>query len=285
MPPPPLLPAFRVQEAPPFTNTGVDFAGPLYIRNLGKVQSKAWIVLYTCCVTRAIHLELVSDMSVHTFILSFKRFSSRRSLPALMILDNGKTFIAAARIIKRVLSNPQVHKFFHGIGIEWRFNVPRAPWWGGLFERLMRSTKRCLRKVLGWSKFSYEELLTILAEIEMVLNSRPLTYVTTDDSDEPFTPSHLLVGQRLMNFPDHLVVNHEVDSEGADSQLSARLKHLNHSLDAFWRRWRREYLLELCKHTTIIVAVVNCRSLKAMSLLSTLRTSLVAVGALGRLSD
>ena len=245
MPPPPLLPAFRVQEAPPFTNTGVDFAGLLYITNLGKVQSKAWIVLYTCCVTRAIHLELVSDMSAHTFIRSFKRFSSRRGLPALMISDNGKTFKAAARIIKRVLSNPQVQKFFHGIGIEWRFNVPRAPWWGGLFERLVRSTKRCLRKVLGRSKFSYEELLTILAEIEMVLNSRPLTYVTTDDSDEPLTPSHLLVGRRQMNFPDHLVVNHKVDSEGEDSQLSARLKHLNRSLDAFWRRWRREYLLEL----------------------------------------
>ena len=159
VPPPPPLPTFRVQEAPPFTNTGVDFACPLYIKNLGKVQSKAWIVLYTCCVTRAIHLELMSDMSAHTFIRSFKRFSSRRGLPALMISDNGKTFKAAVRIIKRVLSNPQVQKFFHGIGIEWRFNVPRAPWWGGLFERLVRSTKRCLRKVLGRSKFSNEELL------------------------------------------------------------------------------------------------------------------------------
>ena len=184
-------------------------------------------------------------MSAHTFIHSFKRFSSRRGLPALMISDNRKTFEAAARIIKRVLSNPRVQKFFHGIGIEWRFNVPRAPWWGGLFERLVRSTKQCLRKVLGRSKFSYEEVLTILAEIEMVLNFRPLTYVTTDDSDEPLTPSHLLVGWRLMNFPDHLVVNHEVDSEGEDSQLSAQLKPLNRSLDAFWRRWRREYLLEL----------------------------------------
>ena len=142
VPPPPPLPDFRVQEAPPFTNTGVYFAGPLYVGNLGKVQSKVWIVLYTCCVTRAIHLELVSDMSAHTFIHSFKQFSSRSGLPALMILDNGKTFEAAVRIIKRMLSNRRVQKFFHGIGIEWRFNVPRAPWWGGLFERLVRSTNR-----------------------------------------------------------------------------------------------------------------------------------------------
>ena len=107
VPPPPPLPAFRVREAPPFTSTGVDFAGPLYVKNPGGIQSKVWIVLYTCCVTRAIHLDLVPDMSASTFIRSFKRFSSRRGLPALMISDNGKAFEAAAKVIKDVVHSPQ----------------------------------------------------------------------------------------------------------------------------------------------------------------------------------
>lgn len=153
-------------------------------------------------------------------------------------------------MIKSVLSSPEVQKYFDGVGIDWRFNVPRAPWWGGIFERLVRSTKRCLRKVLGQAKFSHDELLTALIEIEMVLNSRPLTYISADDLDEPITPSHLLVGRRLMSYPDHLLTTkYGLDSDNEDNEdghkLNARLKHLNHSLDSFWRRWRREYLLEL----------------------------------------
>lgn len=83
----------------------------------------------------------------------------------MMISDNGKTFVAAAKTIKRVVSSPEVQNYLEGTGCEWRFNVPRAPWWGGLFERLVRSTKRCLRKALGQAKFSYDELLTALVRL------------------------------------------------------------------------------------------------------------------------
>ena len=133
VPPPPPLPTFRVQESPPFTSTGVDFAGPLYVKSPGGSQYKVWIVLYTCCVTRAVHLDLVSDMSTPTFIRSFKRFSSRRGLPSLMLSDNGKTFVAAAKVVTKVVTSPKVQEYFEGIGIQWKFNVPRAPWWGGFF--------------------------------------------------------------------------------------------------------------------------------------------------------
>ena len=247
VPPPPPLPAFRVQEAPPFTNTGVDFAGPLYIKITGGTQSKVWIALFTCCVTRAVHLDLVPDMSGPTFIRSFKRFTARRGLPALVLSDNGKTFEAAAKVIESVVSSPEVQRYLDGVGVNWKFNVPRAPWWGGVFERLVRSTKRCLRKVLGQAKFSYDELLTALVEIESVLNSRPLTYISEDDLDEPLTPSHMLVGRRLMSYPDHLLTTTDEfeDDEVVGHKLNARFKHLNRSLNSFWKRWRREYLLEL----------------------------------------
>ena len=242
-PPPPPLPSFRVQEVPPFSHTGVEFAGPLHVKQPGTGQVKVWIALYTCCVTRALHLELVPDMTDTTFLRSFKRFSARRRLPVSMISDNGHTFEAAAKEVNSIFSSPEVERYFDQRGIKWRFNVPRAPWWGGLFERLVRSVKRCLRKNLSKARLSYEELLTALAEVEFVLNSRPLTYVTSSDLEEPLTPSHLMYGRRIMSLPDYLIDDEDKDVD--NESLNSRLKYLNHTINSFWKRWRKEYLLEL----------------------------------------
>lgn len=100
VPLPPPLPAFRVQEAPPFSYTGVDFAGPLYVKTASNEFSKVWIVLFTCCVTRAIHLDLVTDLSTPAFIRSLKRFAARRGLPVKIVSDNGKTCKAAAKVLQ-----------------------------------------------------------------------------------------------------------------------------------------------------------------------------------------
>ena len=135
-------------------------------------------------------------------------------------LDKGKVFKAAGKVIRNVLSSAEVQNYCAGIGIRWRFNVPKAPWWGGLFERLVRSTKQCLRKTLRQVKLSYDELLTALVEVEMVLNSRPLTYIFSDDLEETLSPSHLLVGRRLVTFPDHLAVNPDADGDD-DIQLNS----------------------------------------------------------------
>ena len=164
-PPLPPLPSFRVQEAPPLSHSGVDFDGPLYIKQPGTEQVMVWIALYTCCVTRAVHLELMPDLPVTTFLHNFNRFSARRGLPISMISDNGCTFEAAAREINVIFSSQEVDHYF---GQRRRFNIPRAPWWGGMFERLMRSTKRCLRKTLSKLKHSYDDLLTALVEVEAV---------------------------------------------------------------------------------------------------------------------
>lgn len=148
-PPPPPLPTYRVQEAPPFAVTGVDFAGPLYVRSPDGAQSKVWICLYTCCVVRAVHLDLVLDMSAQTFLRSFRRFAARWGLPSRVISDNGKTFKAAAKTIQAVLGHKDVKRYFSGLGVKWVFNIPKAPWWGGTSERMVRSTKRCLKKIVG----------------------------------------------------------------------------------------------------------------------------------------
>ena len=159
-----------------------------------------------------------------------------------MISDNGRTFEAAAKVNSIFLS-PEVERYFDQRGIKWRFNVPRAPWWGGLFERLVRSVKRCLRKNLSKARLSYEELLTALAEVEFVLNSRPLTYVTSSHLEELLTPSHLMYGRRIMSLPDCLIDDEDKDVD--NESLNGRLKYLNRTINSFWKRWRKEYLLEL----------------------------------------
>ena len=153
-----------------------------------------------------------------------------------MLSDYGKAFEVATKIIQDVVSSSEVQRYFEGVGIKWKFNIPKNPWWGGLFKRLVRLTKRCLRKALGQAKLSYDEVLTALIEIDMVLNSRRLTYISADDLDEPLTPSHLLVRRRLLSYPDHLTVHHGEDSGEDDNQLSTHFRHLNQLL---------QYLLEL----------------------------------------
>jgi hypothetical protein len=133
-PPAPPLPSFRVNEAPPFAYTAIDFAGPMYLKCRGESSSnKVWICLFTYCVTRAIHLELVPDMTTTTFVRCLKRFSARRGLPRKIISDNAKTFKAAAKLIKIILNHMEVMDYLSHVGVEW------APWWGRLFERRSRN--------------------------------------------------------------------------------------------------------------------------------------------------
>ena len=246
-PPPPSLPGLRVQEAQPFAYTGVDFAGPLYIVNGS--DTKVWICLYTCCVTRAVHLDIVPNLTTEAFLRSFRRFSARRGFPCRMISDNGKTFKSASKVISTMLKDPVLQNFFAEIHLKWVFNLERAPWWGGIFERMVRSMKRCLKRTIGRSKLSYDELLTVVTEVEITLNSRPNSYVSSDDLEEPLTPSHLLVGHWLLRLPDPLCAK-DLDPTYGEQQplsfsLTRRMKYLGATLSHFWRRWRREYLTEL----------------------------------------
>ena len=167
VPPPPPLPEFRVTEQPPFSSTGVDFAGPMYIRYPGnKETSKVWLCLFTCAVIRAVHLELVPDMSTSAFFRCLKRFVARRGIPSRFISDNAQTFKCAAKMLQAMLKQSEVQQYLTNNKILWTFNVDKAPWWGGIFERMVKSTKRCLRKVVGRAKLYYDELQTVLVEIE-----------------------------------------------------------------------------------------------------------------------
>ena len=246
-PPPPPLPEFSVTTAPAFTFTGLDYAGPLYVKGAKKkTEEKVWICLYTCCVTRAVHLDIVPDLTAEAFLRSFRRFTARRGLPLKIVSDNGSTFKSAFRQIADLMKSPVVRQYLAEKKVEWIFNLKRAPWWGGLFERMVRSVKRCIKKTIGGARLTYEELLTVIIETEMVLNARPLSYVTSADVEEPLTLSHLLHGRRLMSLPDTCTGDlMDPDFELSSTELSKRMNHLSNVMNHFWRRWRDEYLIEL----------------------------------------
>ena len=241
-PPPPPLPDFRVQTAPPFSFIGVDHAGPLYLKN----GSKVWICLFTCCLVRAVHLELVPDLTAESFIRCLRHFSARRGVPQKVVSDNSKTFRSANKVLKALMESPEVEHHLLDKRIQWTFILEKAPWWGGFYERLVQSTKRCLRKAIGKARMDYDELATVLVEVEATLNSRPISYLSSEDLEEPLTPSHLLMGRRLCSLPSPVNISDEDPEFGVTaSNLTRRMVYLNTVLQNFWKRWKTEYLIGL----------------------------------------
>ena len=183
----PKLPSFRVSCNHSFENVGVDYAGPLYHKELFNntvTMSKCYILLFTCAVTRAVHIELTPDMGAHSLILALRRFISRKGTVKLIISDNFKSFKSA--LLKSYLRNHN---------ISWKFILEKSPWWGGFYERLVGLVKNLLKKAMGRARFTYDELFTLLVEVENVLNSRPLTYVSESQDESFISPYHLLYGR------------------------------------------------------------------------------------------
>jgi hypothetical protein len=236
------LPATRVVESAPFTTVGVDFAGPLYVKE-GDKNKKAYICLFTCMTTRAVHLELTHDMSAVEFLQAFERMVNGRGKCAIMYSDNAKTFKKASSVLKDLYNNQRnkrlIQEQFRRDGIEWRFITERAPWHGGFYERLVKSVKIPLRKVLNKSRLTFSEMETVLTDIEAQLNSRPLTDVSADKEDPlPLTPGHLIIGRNLQLLPD-------VDPYTKSLDLGKRWLYRQRLAKMFWTRWTKEYLLEL----------------------------------------
>ena len=195
----PHLPEFRVEEGDAFSSVGTDLAGPLYVRNSLKDMNthKVWIVIFTCTLSRGVHLEIMDDMSVEQFILALRRFISRRGCPQCIVSNNAKTFKGANKLLQNLFKDEEVKKFLVMKRIKWINILSKAPWYGGVYERLIKSVKRCLKKTLRNAKVTSAELYTLVVEIEGTLNNRPLTYLSADEFDKALTPNHLICGRRL----------------------------------------------------------------------------------------
>ncbi|XP_020623051.1 uncharacterized protein LOC110060603 [Orbicella faveolata] len=160
------LPDFHLNTAPPSSKTGVDFAGLLFVKGKNDQMRKVQIALFPCCMTTAIHLVLVKNLSVETFQLCLRWFIARRAALTLIVLDNTKTFKGAEKELCALYSHPQDKEEMQNRRIQWYFTVERAPWWGRFFHRLIGSIKRCPQKVLGNAWLSFDELLTVLSDVE-----------------------------------------------------------------------------------------------------------------------
>lgn len=240
------LPAVRVTQAHPFEHTGVDYAGPLDIKlNRGRTAKtyKGYIALFVCMCTRAIHLEVVSELSTAGFLAAFRRFSARRGLCSAMYSDCGTNFVGAARVLKEDFERNKVDRelaeMLANDGTSWHFIPPGAPHFGGLWEAGVKATKHHLRRTLGNSVLTYEELITVVNQIEAVLNSRPLCPLTTDPNDlDVLTPGHFLVGRPLIAVPEQSLL--DINTNRLD-----RWKRGQQIVQLFWKRWHTEHLSRL----------------------------------------
>ncbi|BES91553.1 Pao retrotransposon peptidase [Nesidiocoris tenuis] len=234
---PPPLPENRVRQARTFEVTGVDLAGPLYLKVDGGPNKNFWVCLFTCGIYRAVHLELVSSQSTDSFLLALRRFINRRGRPRTIYSDQGTNFVGANNDMKtldwkKILEHTSVRK------IEWCFNPPGSPWWGGWWERLIGIMKNLLRRVLGRSAVNQEEMTTLLSDCEAVINSRPLTYISQDAEDlTPLTPNMFLIDIEEVGSPD-------LDRIEA-SDLKSRVRYRQRLKMNLQNRFRSEYLGQL----------------------------------------
>ena len=178
------LPKSYTEGSTPFDVIGVDFAGPIKYSGKCKTEKKAYIVLYSCCLTCGIFLEVLPSLETGEFIKSFKRLIANRGRPALVYSDNGSTFTAEAKWLTKVKEEEKSHSFLSDQSITRRFNVSRAPWWGRHFERLIGLFKSSFHKSVGQSLLSWDELCEVVLDIEVSLNRWPLSY-TKDDLQFP----------------------------------------------------------------------------------------------------
>ncbi|XP_011863339.1 PREDICTED: uncharacterized protein LOC105559543, partial [Vollenhovia emeryi] len=238
------LPASRVNPARPFLHSGLDYAGPITIKTWkGRAARtyKGYLSIFICLATSAVHIEVVTEYTTEAFIAAYKRFTGCRGICATLQSDCGTNFVGADKALRQRFSSTsnELHELAQIIandGTKWRFNPPSAPHFGGKWEAAVKSTKFHLLRTLGDSTLTYEELTTVIVQIEAILNSRPLCPLSEDVSDcSALTPGHFLIGEAPTTIPEPNL------SDISVSRLS-RWQLLGQKVDHFWRRWSTECL-------------------------------------------
>jgi len=243
------LPKCRVTPSRPFTQCGIDYAGPISIKfSKGRraKTTKGHISLFICLSTKAVHIEAVSDLTADAFIAALRRFCARRGTPTHIYSDNATNFHGAHRKIYelhqswiKLPKSAQVSHYLTQSSIEWHFIPPSSPHFGGLWEAGIRSVKYHLKRVLEEAVLTFEEFSTLPTQIEALLNSRPITYINPNDIDSinALTPTHFLTGDVSTSIPDDPKV-------GAQSWKD-KWEHIQHLRRGFWKRWSHEYVSSL----------------------------------------
>ena len=240
------LPKIRVNPVRPFLDVGLDYAGPVLLKSIygsAKKQFKGYIALFICFATKAVRLELVSDLTTAKCILAIKRFCSNHGKPRKIITDCGRNFTGARKELRHFLEsaehNEAITRSLVEDGIEWAQNPPYSPHFGGLWEAGIKSLKYHLHRVVGNAVLTYEEMGTFVSQVMAVLNSRPLTPMSSDPSDlSALTPAHFLTGDSILALP-------EPDYTEEKFTHLSRWQITQRMLQVFWKRWSSEYLTRL----------------------------------------
>lgn len=243
------LPACRVNPSfLPYTKTWLDYGGPFLIKS-GTTRSakmiKSWICLFICPDTKAIHIELVTDLTSASFIAALKRFVSRHGYCAEILSDNATTYIGARNQLQelRQLYNNEnqgrIEEFCKIRGIDWKTIPSRASHFGGIWESAIKSIKYLLKRAIGHNNFTYEEMYTLLVEIEGILNSRPISPMSNDPNDcSALTPAHFTIGRDLLSVPEPDLTSYKMNR-------LTRWQRIEALKQQFWKRWYTDYITGL----------------------------------------
>ena len=244
------LPTNRTTPQRPFRSCAVDYMGPVGLSSkTGRNPSitKAYVCVFVCTVTRAIHLELVNDASTTEFIAAFRRIVSVRGQVARICSDNGTNFVGANNFLKQIYAKQiewATGEFAEKFNLKWSFITPNAPHHGGLHEAAVKSTKKHLLRVIGQQNLTFSEYYTLLKQVEACVNSRPICPISDDPNDlVALTPSHFLIGEPLITLAE------EANLTDVNVGRLTRWQMVQQMSQNFWKRWHDEYVMRLIDRT------------------------------------
>ncbi|XP_069114456.1 uncharacterized protein [Argopecten irradians] len=243
------LPEFRTQPTPPFTYVGVDTFGPCQVSTRktrgGAANAKRWAILFTCMTSRAVHIELVEEMSSAAFINALRRFVSLRGKVTQFYSDRGTNFVGSTDALQMNTVNvesPTVKKFLVENCTTWIFNPPHASHMGGVWERAIGTARRILEGIIvleSRRNLTHDILSTFMCEVCAIINSRPIAPVSVDPSQPSVLSPSVLLTQKV---DVDLEPFEEIDIKDA---YKSTWKHAQVLANQFWKRWQIEYLHSL----------------------------------------
>ena len=238
------LPEGRVTPSAPFSYVGIDTFGPWNVVSRrtrgGQANSKRWAIIFVCLVSRAVHIDLVDELSTEAFINCLRRFLSIRGPVREFRSDRGTNFVGAVRelgMTSYFVEKGAVSEFAARNGAIWLFNPPHASHFGGAWERMIGIARRILDAMFlsDQRRLTHDVLATFMAEVCAIMNARPLTAVSTDPED----PSLLSPAMLLTQKPAETRLPDTVDEK---ELYRSQWKNVQALADRFWYRWRRDYL-------------------------------------------
>ncbi|XP_028413680.1 uncharacterized protein LOC114536536 [Dendronephthya gigantea] len=236
------LPQFCTKASKPFQTTGVDFAGPLVHKVSKNKEGKPSIIIFTCSVTRAVHLKVTKSQTAEEFQDKLNAFIWRKTKPQRIISDNTAVFKATAQWIRKIRKSKALQD--SPAKQTWQFNLAKSPWWGGMYERIIKEVKKTLYKTLGKTLLTFEQLSAVVMDIEHHLNNRPLTYIESDGGEPQVLPPNTI----LWGDDSHILEDREQD----ESEVTKMQRPLNVARQHTWNRWHKEYIHSLMELHRIV---------------------------------